>query len=321
LVVLSTNFHFKKRVSGEQFANRQDLHGESDPNKAQKTTELFVMGEQKTIDDVVSALYNMMNFLTFINTNGDKSFLFEFLYQLVILLTHTTSQSWFHRQTASSKYVPHNVLVIIQDAIAGYFAFASSVANISMLNNNEAIPPLMLEEARIHAEEVVKDIKVAISKSSNPFGEPSLVWQYFSPAGDSAQKPNHTDSIPKDRNGNGYEPSPKKQRTADGLDKDIVNRLKRQGFLKCTERRVPHLNVSFPMPGGDTARLCIGHCFANRFCKEEAMGVPCRFAHPKGLRSMEDGPKAKLIEAVSKNSKIDFVSGRSPPTPTGEDSP
>jgi hypothetical protein len=51
------------------------------------------------------------------------------------------------------------------------------------------------------------------------------------------------------------------------------------------------------------------------------MGVPCRFAHPKGLRSMEDGPKAKLIEAVSKNSKIDFVSGRSPPTPTGEDSP
>jgi hypothetical protein len=321
LVVLSTNFHFKKRVSGEQFANRQDLHGESDRNKAQKTTELFVMGEQKTIDDVVSALYNMMNFLTFINTNGDKSFLFEFLYQLVILLTHTTSQIWFHRQTASSKYVPHNVLVIIQDAIAGYFAFASSVANISMLNNNEAIPPLMLEEARIHAEEVVKDIKVAISKSSNPFGEPSLVWQYFSPAGDSAQKPNHTDSIPKDRNGNGYEPSPKKQRTADGLDKDIVNRLKRQGFLKCTERRVPHLNVSFPMPGGDTARLCIGHCFVNRFCKEEAMGVPSRFAHPKGLRSMEDGPKAKLIEAVSKNSKIDFVSGRSPPTPTGEDSP
>jgi hypothetical protein len=120
LVVLSTNFHFKKRVSGEQFANRQDLHGESDRNKAQKTTELFVMGEQKTIDDVVSALYNMMNFLTFINTNGDKSSLYEFLYQLVLLLTHTTSQSWFHRQTASSKYVPHNVLVIIQDAIAGY---------------------------------------------------------------------------------------------------------------------------------------------------------------------------------------------------------
>jgi hypothetical protein len=38
------------------------------------------------------------------------------------------------------------------------------------------------------------------------------------------------------------------------------------------------------------------------------MGVPCRFAHPKGLRSMEEGPKAKLIEAVSKNSKIDFLS-------------
>jgi hypothetical protein len=113
LVVLSTNFHFKKRVSGEQFANRQDLHGESDRNKAQKTTELFVMGEQKTIDDVVSALYNMMNFLTFINTNGEKSSLYEFLYQLVLLLTHTTSQSWFHRQTASSKYVPHNILVIL----------------------------------------------------------------------------------------------------------------------------------------------------------------------------------------------------------------
>jgi hypothetical protein len=58
-----------------------------------------------------------------------------------------------------------------------------------MLNNNEAIPPLMLEEARIHAKEVVKDIKVAIGKSSNPFGEPSLVWQYFSPAGDSPQSP------------------------------------------------------------------------------------------------------------------------------------
>jgi hypothetical protein len=242
--------------------------------------------------------------------------------QLVILLTHTTSQSWFHRQTASSKYVPHNILVIIQDAIAGYFAFASSVANISILNNNEAIPPLMLEEARIHAEEVVKDIKVAISKSSNPFGEQSLVWQYFSPASDFPPKPN-ADPIPKDRNGNGngYEPSPKKQRNADGLDKDIVTRFKRQGFLKCTEHRVPHLNVSFPMPGGDTARLCIGHCFVNLFCKEEVMGVPCRFVHPKGLRSMEEGPKAKLIEAVSKNSKIDFVSGHGPPTPTGEDSP
>jgi hypothetical protein len=93
LVVLSTNFHFKQRVSGEQFANRQDLHGESDrKNKAQKTTELFVMGEQKTIDDVASPLYNMMNFLTFINTNRDKSSLYEFLCQLVILLTHTTSQ-------------------------------------------------------------------------------------------------------------------------------------------------------------------------------------------------------------------------------------
>jgi hypothetical protein len=241
---------------------------------------------------------------------------------LVILLTHTTSQSWFQYQTASSKYVPHNVLVTIQDAIAGYFAFASSAANISMLNNNEAIPPLMLEEARIHAKEVVKDIKVAISKSSNPFGEPSLVWQYFSPAGDSAQMPS-ADPSPKDRNGNGngYEPSPKKQSTADGLDKDTVTRLKHQGFLKCMECRVPHLNVSFPMPGGDTAHLCIGHCFINHFCKEEVMGVPCHFAHPKGLRSMEEGPKAKLIEAVSKNSKIDFVSGHGPPIPAGEDFP
>jgi hypothetical protein len=314
LVVLSTKFHFKKRVSGEQFANRQDLHGESDRNKAQKTTELFVMGEQKTIDDVVSALYNMMNFLTFINTNGDKSSLFEFLFQLVILLTHTTSQSWFHRQTASSMHVPHNVLVIIQDAIAGCFAFASSEANISMLNNNEAIPPLMLEEARIHAEEVVKDIKVAISKSSNPFSEPSLVWQYFSPA-DSPQKPSAV-STPRNRNGNGHEPSPKKkQRTVDELDQDRANHLKNQGFLQCSDRRIPPLNVSFPMPTGDTARLCIGHCFVNRFCKEEAMGVPCRFAHPNGLKSMADGPKAKLIEAVSKNSKLDLSPAEDPPPP------
>jgi hypothetical protein len=61
------------------------------------------------------------------------------------------------------------------------------------------------------------------------------------------------------------------------------------------------------MPGGDTARLCIGHCFVNRFYKEEVIGVPCRFAHPKGLRSMEEGSKAKLIEAFSKNPKINFV--------------
>jgi hypothetical protein len=33
LVVVSTNFHFKKRVSGEQFANHQDLHIESERNK------------------------------------------------------------------------------------------------------------------------------------------------------------------------------------------------------------------------------------------------------------------------------------------------
>jgi hypothetical protein len=35
---------------------------------------------------------------------------------------------------------------------------------------------------------------------------------------------------------------------------------------------------------------------------------------------MEDGPKAKLIEAVNKHSKIDFVSGRGPSTPSGEES-
>jgi hypothetical protein len=297
LVVLSTNFHFMKRVSVEQFAKRQDLHGELDRNKAQETTEVFVMEEQKAVNEVVSALYNMMNFLTFVNTYGDKSDLYDFLYQLVILHTHTTSQSWFHLQTASSKYVPHNVLVTIQDAIAGYFAFALSAANISILNNNETIPPLMLQEAKIHAEEVVKDIKMDISKFFNPFSEPSLVWQYFSPA-ESPQKPN-AGPITRDCNDNGYEPTPKKQRTIDGLDKDTV-----KGFLKC---RVPHLNVSFPMPGGDTARLCIGHCFVNRFYKEEVIGVPCRFAHPKGLRSMEEGSKAKLIEAFSKNPKINFV--------------
>jgi hypothetical protein len=254
----------------------------------------------------------MMNFLTFIKTNGGNSSLYEFLYQLVMLLTHTTSQSWFHRQTASSKYVPHNVLVIIQDAIARYSAFASSAANISMLNNNETIPPLMLKEACIHAEEVVKDIKVAIGKSSNPFGEPSLVWQHFSPA-DSPQKPSAGPTTT--GNGNGYEPSPKKQRTADGLDKDTVNRFKRQGFLKCTESRVPRLNVAFPMPGGNTARLCIGHCFVNGFCKEEVMGVPCRFAHPKGLRSTEEGPKPSSLRpsARTPRSTLFWVAFLEPP--------
>ncbi|KAG7347849.1 hypothetical protein IV203_016554 [Nitzschia inconspicua] len=126
LVVLVTNFHFQKRVTGEQFANRQDLHVELDRNKAKKTTELFVMGEQKSIDDVVHALFNMMCFLTFVNTNCDKSNLHSFLYDLVKLLTHGPMQNWFTRQTATAKCVPHNVLVTIQDAIAGFFAFASN---------------------------------------------------------------------------------------------------------------------------------------------------------------------------------------------------
>jgi hypothetical protein len=76
--------------------------------------------------------------------------------------------------SASSKYVPHNVLAIIQDAIAGYFVFASSDANISNLNNNEAIPSLMLEDARIHAKEVVKDIKEWLS-SAKIFGSQLMV--------------------------------------------------------------------------------------------------------------------------------------------------
>jgi hypothetical protein len=107
----------------------------------------------------------------------------------------------------------------------------------------------------------------------------------------------------------------------DELDQERVNHLKNHGFLQCSDRRIPPLNVSFPMPNGDTARLCIGHCVVNCFCKEEAMGNPCHIAHPNGLKSMAEGPKAKLVEAVNKSPKLDFVSGWGPATPSGEASP
>jgi hypothetical protein len=80
------------------------------------------------------------------------------------------------------------------------------------------------------------------------------------------------------------------------------------------------LNVTFPMKNGDTARLCLGHCFVGRFCKHEAAGQPCGFAHLNGLNSIAAGPKSKLIEAVKKSHNIDFVSGKGPSTPTGEGS-
>ncbi|KAG7370071.1 hypothetical protein IV203_027817 [Nitzschia inconspicua] len=210
LVVLVTNFHLQKRVTGEQFANRQDLHGELDRNKAQKTTELFVMGEQKSIDDVVHALFNMMCFLTFVNTNGDKSDLHSFLYDL--------------------------------DAIAGFFAFASNSENILSLSDDKAVPPMQLEEARIHADEVLKDIKVAVSKSSNPFGDPSLVWQLFhfddrKPAAASKGANVGCNVVV-------IEPPLEKQKSANAANDDLVNRLKQTGFLRCEQSRklcrLPH---------------------------------------------------------------------------------
>jgi hypothetical protein len=51
------------------------------------------------------------------------------------------------------------------------------------------------------------------------------------------------------------------------------------------------------------------------------MGNPCHIAHPNGLKSMAEGPKAKLVEAVNKSPKLDFVSGWGPATPSGEASP
>ncbi|KAG7345376.1 hypothetical protein IV203_032907 [Nitzschia inconspicua] len=314
LVVLVTNFHFQKRVTWEQFANGQDPHGELDRNKSQKTTELFVMGEQKSIDYVVHALFNMMCFLTFVNTNGDKSDLHSFLYDLVKLLTHGPTQNWFSRQTATAKCVPHNVLVTIQDAIAGFFAFASNSENILSLSDDKAVPPMQLEEAHIHADEVLKDIKVAVSKSSNPFGDPSLVWQFFhfdnrKPAAASkGANAGHNNVV--------IEPPLKKQKSANAANDNLVNCLKQTGFLRCEQRRVPTLNVSFPMPKGDTARLCIGHCFETCFCKHEAAGTVCGFAHPNGIASIPAVPKIKLIEAVKHSPVIDFVSGRGPSTPT-----
>ncbi|KAG7346926.1 hypothetical protein IV203_005995 [Nitzschia inconspicua] len=242
LVVLVTNFHLQKRVTGEQFANRQDLHGELDRNKAQKTTELFVMGEQKSIDDVVHALFNMMCFLTFVNTNGDKSDLHSFLYDLVKLLTHGPTQNWFTRKTVTATCVPHNVLVNIQDAIAGFFAFASNSENILSLSDNKAVPPMQLEEARIHADEVLKDIKVAVSKSSNPFGDPSLVWQLFhfddrKPAAASKGANVGCNVVV-------IEPPLEKQKSANAANDDLVNRLKQTGFLRCEQSRklcrLPH---------------------------------------------------------------------------------
>ncbi|KAG7354494.1 hypothetical protein IV203_003850 [Nitzschia inconspicua] len=265
LVVLVTNFHFQKRVTGEQFANPWRFGSKQSPED----------------DGVV-----------------------------------WPTQNWFTRQTATAKCVPHNVLVTIQDAIAGFFAFASNAENILSLSDDKAVPPMQLEEARIHADEVLKEIKVAVSKSSNPFGEPSLVWQFFhfgdrKPAAESK-------GANAGRNVVVIEPPLKKQKSAND---DLVNRLKQTGFLRCDQRRVPTLNVSFPMPKGDTARLCIGHCFVGRFCKHEAAGTVCGFAHPNDIASIPAVPKNKLIEAVKHIPVIDFVSGCGPSTPTGEGTP
>ncbi|KAG7371818.1 hypothetical protein IV203_017960 [Nitzschia inconspicua] len=188
LVVLVTNFHFQKRVTGEQLAHRQDLHGELDRNKAQKTTELFVMGEQKSIDDVVHALFNMMCSLTFVNTNGCH---------------------------------------------CGFFAFASNSEKILSLSDDKAVPPMQLEEARIHADEVLKDVKVAVSKSSNPFGDPSLVWQSFHY--DDRKPSAASKGANAGRNVVVIKPPLKLQKSANAANDDLVNCLKQTGFFRCID--------------------------------------------------------------------------------------
>ncbi|KAG7345440.1 hypothetical protein IV203_032971 [Nitzschia inconspicua] len=157
------------------------------------------------------------------------------------------------------------------------------------------------------------------SSATSAFREPPTTWTAFSkdtrPTGSIPIKEAAGGAAPGKRtpvDSVGNDNSNKKKKSDDSVERKR-EALKKKGFLLYTgtSSRVTPIDLTFPV-GTGRGRLCIGHCFRGRNCKNSISGTSCTYAHIDSLSNLSAEDKANLIAAVAATPTISWAPGCGP---------
>ncbi|KAG7339748.1 hypothetical protein IV203_025427 [Nitzschia inconspicua] len=319
--VHALNVSFAKRTKNERFVAQSNLVDDNPKTHRIATTELFIDGEQATHEHVRQTVANLLVFLDTISHGASNSSLGQILLQISSLLGQSTTRTFFEKNTPKYPHLPHQVLLVIQDIFNTYVSMAVDTSNLRQV----ADPAGYIQHTVLHNMENKSVLHLSqlramfASSATSAFREPPTTWTAFSkdtrPTGSIPIKeaaggaaPGKRTPVGSVRNNN----SNKKKKSDDSVERKR-EALQKKGFLLYTgtSSRVTPIDLTFPV-GTGRGRLCIGHCFRGRNCKNSISGTSCTYTHIDSLSNLSAEEKANLIAAVAATPTISWAPGCGP---------
>ncbi|KAG7345435.1 hypothetical protein IV203_032966 [Nitzschia inconspicua] len=114
----------------ERFVAQSNLVDDNPKTHRIATTELFIDGEQATLEHVRHTVANLLVFLDTISHGASNSSLGQILLQISSLLGQSTTRAFFEKNTPKYPHLPHQVLLVIQDIFNTYVSMAADTSNL-----------------------------------------------------------------------------------------------------------------------------------------------------------------------------------------------
>jgi hypothetical protein len=182
-------------TTNNQILNEVANH-EPDTSRTKTTSGLFIYGDQKSYDDLVTTIANFVLYLHWIlKPGGTTPDILQDLTDIFATVTQTRFKDWFKTWSPNSPWLVHAILVEIQTMVAIRANFASSSMRVSELLAGNDINVSYLEEYNLYSNNLKGTLaKVMMQSTMQHFNNEPLSFKMLVPVSKKKQKTNDTNA-------------------------------------------------------------------------------------------------------------------------------
>ena len=303
-----SNAQFKKRLTEQ---NTLVVNGNDNSKSNNKT--LFIGGRCSQLIHAHQAVANILGFLASLCPAAKNSMLFKKLSMLDTILRSPNGRQW--KEYWDKPQVVVAILNLIQDIWAPFAGLADHAEYRRAVEQNTAIPAVHYLTAMQTAECMLIKFRTDVNSNNgrdydlhSPLSQ-VLPQTIAEPAPTSKREPDPSRESPSDR-----EHKKQKQKTSPtttpGKSQGKIDNQKEFGWLQWKGKpdKVPACSVIY---GADQKRVCTYFITKELFCR---FADKCNMHHLPTFADLPQDEKPKMKTWVSKEKKVDWLDGKTPPS-------
>ena len=332
LTVRADSVAYTERIQSGARLEAQVIMEEDKTKLARKMTDLYCLGKQDCLADVLAGISNWYLFFSMTSPNFQDSALWQAMRAYYNLVSTHKARIWGENHQ-SRQGVFHNMLLDLANIVSSFMALGDHMEYRKAVATNQPISPKAYDAATQQAQLIIAQLNQLIAHmQSGRYTDLPTTYGFFFPnnvksltnrdaaivtdtsPGTSPDKQKGTGTTPK---GKQQGKDPKGQPTKDS-GSPPTDLAKQKGLLVYSggKKKLDYPKILVPVddtPNAAKTSFCMNYILQGRACR---FGKACTMLHVNTYADIPAAVQSEFVQYVKDTDSLDFAKGKGPPPGT-----